>query len=181
MQRFIEEGFEVVNAYFEDTYLCEYAKWDRLKVWDYRRDPYTSFLDSKQVIGGETCAWEGSNYSHYLYALYFALPAFGDRVWDIRYVPEDCKSRISLSRAVLGCDIPDGFDLIKLPKCKYLMFRGEPFAEENFEDAIREIWAAIEKYDPSIIGYVWDTANPRIQLEPIGTRGYVELLPIKEI
>ena len=77
--------------------------------------------------------------------------------------------------------IPDGFDTIKLPKCKYLMFRSEPFAEENFEDAIREIWNAIEKYDPSIIGYAWDKTNPRIQLEPIGTRGYIELLPIKEI
>jgi AraC-like DNA-binding protein len=77
--------------------------------------------------------------------------------------------------------IPDGFDMIRLPRCKYLMFRGEPFEEENFEDAIREIWTAIEKYDPSIIGYAWDTTNPRIQLEPIGARGYIELLPIKEI
>ena len=77
--------------------------------------------------------------------------------------------------------IPDDFDTIKLPQCKYLMFRSEPFAEENFEDAIREIWNAIEKYDPSIIGYAWDKTNPRIQLEPIGTRGYIELLPIKEI
>ncbi len=77
--------------------------------------------------------------------------------------------------------IPDGFDVIKLQKCKYLMFRGEPFAEENFEDAIREVWTAIEKYDPCIVGYDWDKSNPRIQLEPIGTRGYIELLPIKEI
>ena len=77
--------------------------------------------------------------------------------------------------------IPDDFDTIKLPQCKYLMFRSEPFAEENFEDAIGEVWNAIEKYDPSIIGYAWDKTNPRIQLEPIGTRGYIELLPIKEI
>ncbi|MBR4956105.1 MAG: AraC family transcriptional regulator [Clostridia bacterium] len=77
--------------------------------------------------------------------------------------------------------IPDGFELIKLPKCKYLMFRGEPFEEENFEDAISEVCAAIEKYDPSIVGYAWDILNPRIQLEPIGTRGYIELLPVKEL
>ena len=77
--------------------------------------------------------------------------------------------------------IPEGFDVIALPKCKYLMFRGEPFEEENFEDAIKEIWAAIEKYDPSIIGYAWDNANPRIQLEPIGTRGYIELVAVKSI
>jgi predicted transcriptional regulator YdeE len=77
--------------------------------------------------------------------------------------------------------IPDGFDMIRFPKCKYLMFRGELFEEENYENAIGEIWTAIEKYDPSIIGYGWDTTNPRIQLEPIGARGYIELLPIKEI
>ncbi|MBR7140998.1 MAG: AraC family transcriptional regulator, partial [Clostridia bacterium] len=78
-------------------------------------------------------------------------------------------------------EIPEGFDIIELPKCKYLMFQGEPFEEENFEEAIKEIWAAIEKYNPSSIGYTWDKANPRIQLEPIGTRGYIELHPIKSI
>ena len=77
--------------------------------------------------------------------------------------------------------IPDGFDVVELPKCKYLMFRGEPFAEEDFEYAIGEIWSAIEKYDPSLVGYAWDKENPRIQLEPIGARGYIELLPVKEI
>ena len=51
----------------------------------------------------------------------------------------------------------------------------------DFEDAISEVCAAIEKYDPSIVGYAWDILNPRIQLEPIGTRGYIELLPVKEL
>ena len=27
----------------------------------------------------------------------------------------------------------------------------------------------------------WDKENPRIQLEPIGDRGYVELVPVKEL
>ena len=78
-------------------------------------------------------------------------------------------------------EIPEGFDMIELPKCKYLMFQGEPFEEENFEEAIKEICVAIEKYNPSSIGYTWDKANPRIQLEPIGARGYIELHPIKDI
>ena len=75
--------------------------------------------------------------------------------------------------------IPEGFDTIILPECKYLMFQGEPFKEEDFEEAIYEVMNAEKKYDPSIIGYQWDEDNPRIQLEPIGTRGYIELLPIK--
>ena len=78
-------------------------------------------------------------------------------------------------------EIPDGFDVIELPKCKYIMFQGEPFAEENFCEAIEQVWNAIKKYNPKTIGYEWDETNPRIQLEPIGTRGYIELHPIKSI
>lgn len=76
-------------------------------------------------------------------------------------------------------EIPDGFDVIELQKCKYIMFQGEPFEEENFGEAIQQIWDAARKYDPQSIGYVWDDSNPRIQLEPIGTRGYIELHPVK--
>lgn len=76
-------------------------------------------------------------------------------------------------------EVPEGFDVIELPAAKYLMFQGEPFAEEDYCDAIEAVTESIRKYNPSIIGYDWDNANPRIQLEPIGTRGYIELLPIK--
>lgn len=75
--------------------------------------------------------------------------------------------------------IPDGFDVITLPAASYIMFQGEPFAEEDFGAAIEELQTAIKKYDPSLLGYKWDKENPRIQLEPIGSRGYIELLPIK--
>ena len=78
-------------------------------------------------------------------------------------------------------EVPDGFDVIELPKCKYIMFQGEPFEEENFEEAILQMWDAIKKYNLETIGYCWDTSNPRIQLEPIGTRGYIELHPVKSV
>ena len=75
---------------------------------------------------------------------------------------------------------PDGFDTIDLPAAKYLLFKGEPFSEENFEQAITEVQTAIQKYDPSVVGLARDSSNPRIQLEPIGTRGYMELIPVKQ-
>ena len=89
---------------------------------------------------------------------------------------------------VQGCEVdlnydgivPEGFEIIKLPAADYLMFQGEPFEEEDYEKAIQEIWDAEHKYDPAIIGYRWDDSNPRIQLEPIGTRGYIELVPVKK-
>ena len=78
-------------------------------------------------------------------------------------------------------EIPEGFDVIDLPASTYLLFRGEPFAEENYEAAIGEIWDAEKKYDPGFIGYKWDDTNPRIQLEPRGERGYMELVPVVKI
>lgn len=76
--------------------------------------------------------------------------------------------------------IPEGFDVIALPESKYIMFQGEKFKEEDFEEAIGNLWEAIKKYDPSIIGYKFTDELPRIQLEPIGERGYIELLPVEE-
>lgn len=76
--------------------------------------------------------------------------------------------------------VPDGFNVITLPAAKYLMFQGEPFQEEDYCEAIKQVQTAIKKYDPSVIGYHWDKETPRIQLEPIGTRGYIELLAIKK-
>lgn len=76
--------------------------------------------------------------------------------------------------------VPDGFDVITLPAADYLMFQGEPFKEENFSDAITAVQQAIDKYDPTVIGYCWDDSNPRIQLEPRGERGYIELRAVKK-
>lgn len=82
----------------------------------------------------------------------------------------------------VACDydgiIPEGFDVIELPEGQYLMFQGEPFLEEDFEEAIGALWKAIDHYNPEPLGYVWDQDNPRIQLEPVGSRGYIELKPI---
>lgn len=76
--------------------------------------------------------------------------------------------------------VPAGFDVITLPEAAYLELRGEPFEEEHFEDAIGEIWKAEEKLNLESMGYRKDDENPKIQLEPIGSRGYIELIPVKK-
>ena len=78
-------------------------------------------------------------------------------------------------------NIPDGFDVIDLPEAEYLMFQGEPFCEEDYCEAINAVQHSMNKYDPSVIGYKWDDANPRIQLEPRGERGYIELRAVKKV
>ena len=39
----------------------------------------------------------------------------------------------------------------------------------------------MDDYDPTVIGYQWDDENPRIQLEPRGERGYIELRAVRSI
>lgn len=75
--------------------------------------------------------------------------------------------------------VPEGFDVITLPAAEYLAFQGEPFREEDYGEAILAVEAAMDRYDPTVIGYQWDDENPRIQLEPRGERGYIELRAVR--
>lgn len=78
--------------------------------------------------------------------------------------------------------IPEGYDLIDLQPCKMMVFQGEPFDDENFEEAIGEIWEVMKKYNPNIYGFEWaDDEAPRFQLSPQGYRGYIEARPVKAI
>lgn len=77
--------------------------------------------------------------------------------------------------------IPQGFDLISLPEAEYLVFQGEPFREEEYAQAILAVEQAMDRYDPTLIGYRWDDGEPRIQLEPKGERGYIELRAVRPL
>lgn len=77
--------------------------------------------------------------------------------------------------------VPDGFDIISLPESEYIMFQGEPFNEEDYMNAIDAVEQSMNNYNPEIIGYTADSENPRIQLEPIGKRGYIELMAVKRL
>ena len=61
------------------------------------------------------------------------------------------------------------------------MFQGQPFREEDYCEAIQTVQQAMDGYDPGVIGYRWDDGNPRIQLEPRGERGYIELRAVRKI
>ncbi|NCA92519.1 AraC family transcriptional regulator [bacterium] len=77
--------------------------------------------------------------------------------------------------------IPESFDIINLTPCKYLIFQGEPYDDENYQEAIGAFWNNIENFNPQVYGYAWDDEiAPKIQLAPMGWRGYIEGRPIKE-
>lgn len=79
-------------------------------------------------------------------------------------------------------EIPEGFDIIDLPPCKMMVFQGEPYDDEKFEDAISELWKEMKTYNPEIYGFVWaDEDGPRFQLVPMGYRGYIEARPVRQL
>ncbi len=78
--------------------------------------------------------------------------------------------------------IPEGFDIIELPSCLMMVFQGQQFKDEEFEQAITSLWDVIKEYRPETYGFAWDDdAGPRFQLEPVGYRGYIEGRPVKRI
>jgi len=78
--------------------------------------------------------------------------------------------------------IPDGFEIIELPPCKMMVFQGQPFQDEDFEQAITDLWELMKTYNPTLYGFQWaDEEAPRFQLAPMGYRGYIEARPVKQI
>lgn len=79
-------------------------------------------------------------------------------------------------------DIPEGFDVINLKSCSMLVFQGEPYDDEKFEEAVGICMERIGKYIPEVYGYQYaDELAPRMQLAPMGWRGYIEMRPVKNI
>ena len=79
-------------------------------------------------------------------------------------------------------EIPEGFEIIDLQPCKMMVFQGEPYEDEKFEEAIEELWDVMGKYNQQTYGFEWaDEEAPRFQLEPQGYRGYIEARPVKQL
>ncbi|NLN83066.1 MAG: helix-turn-helix transcriptional regulator [Firmicutes bacterium] len=78
--------------------------------------------------------------------------------------------------------IPEGYDVIDLELCKFIVFQGEPYKDENYREAVGICMDRIKKFNPEVYGYEYAPAlAPRMQLKPEGWRGYIELLPVVEI
>lgn len=78
--------------------------------------------------------------------------------------------------------IPAGFDVIDLPPCTLIVFQGETYDDEHFQDAVGRCMIQIEKFDPEVYGYQYaEDLAPRMQLAPMGWRGYIEMRPVKRM
>jgi AraC family transcriptional regulator len=78
--------------------------------------------------------------------------------------------------------VPAGFEIVDMPACRMMVFQSEPYNDEDFEKEIDKVWEKIRIFKPGIYGYEWaDEEAPRIQLEPLGYRGYIEARPVRAV
>ena len=78
--------------------------------------------------------------------------------------------------------VPDGCELIDLPPCKMMVFQGQPYDDDKYEQAIHELWDVMKDYNPELYGFTWaDDDGPRFQLAPMGYRGYIEARPVRQL
>lgn len=78
--------------------------------------------------------------------------------------------------------LPEGFEMITLPACMMMIFQGQPYDDNNFQQAIGDLWDSIRNYKPEIYGFRWaDEDGPRFQLAPQGYRGYIEGRPVRPL
>lgn len=78
--------------------------------------------------------------------------------------------------------VPEGFDMIDLAPCKYLVFQGEPYDDEFFEKFVGACMQRIQSFNPEVYGYQYaPELGPKMQLEPQGWRGYIEMYPVEKM
>jgi AraC-like DNA-binding protein len=78
--------------------------------------------------------------------------------------------------------VPAGYEIIDLKPCKMMIFQGQPYNDDDFQEAIGDLWTVMKTYNPELYGFAWaDEDAPRFQLEPLGYRGYIEGRPVREL
>jgi hypothetical protein len=159
LDRFLEEGFDVVNSYVHAAYVRGWISEEYMLGWAPKRRPSVPESRETQVRGGELLAWEPSDEEtrdYFERALPSAIPIFADRLWNPAVVDDrDAFSR-TVTRHALGPYVPDGFDVYRelggmlLPTNWKRSGQGPPadanrsLADRRPEAAAREYASAIE-------------------------------------
>ena len=145
MQRFLDEGFTVINADFPNTYIDrpEYLHWSKLRTWNLTADPAEAGALADRVIGAETCAWDV--HRHYDFSLYTTVPAFADRTYHIAPVTDDTEFGVALTRLALGASVPKGFDMFADIFCDFILGDNDCniFKESADKDAFGQLLSSL--------------------------------------
>ena len=79
MQRFLDEGFNVINANFPDTYIDLYVDYGKLKDWDLKCTPASDVNTPGKILGADVCAWDV--HSHYAHSIPVSIALFAEKLW----------------------------------------------------------------------------------------------------
>lgn len=77
--------------------------------------------------------------------------------------------------------IPEDCEIITLPETLMMIFQGEPYDDNFFEEEVGQVMDFVRKYNPEVYGYVYDDEGYRFQYEPQGYRGYIEGRTVRKI
>ncbi len=103
MQGFIDQGFQVINSYFPETYMCDFIKEDALRNWHPTANPVVEKGTERSVIGSEVCAWGVHN--HFDYSTLAILCYFSDRVWNDEPMEESEEIDAAFVRQTVSHDL----------------------------------------------------------------------------
>ncbi len=117
MQRFLEEGFEVFNSDYPETYIesDKYKNNDEsIFIWHPTATPPHDEARNGQIIGGEPCVWGDRwlpHFAHFEWSIPASVFMYGDRLWN-RSVCEDRHAfGLAATRFLFGIDMPRYLDL----------------------------------------------------------------------
>lgn len=117
MERFLEEGFEVFNSYYPETYIeAEFYENndDTIRIWTPLTKPEHDSKYDKQILGGEPCAWGSPELTaHFMWTLPSSIMLYGDRLWNYSVNEDNESFGIAAARLQLGIETPDGFNLFQ--------------------------------------------------------------------
>ena len=107
MEKFLEQGFRVVNSHYPYAYTDQnhYLSPEKMKTWSYRKAPDQSTLQTDRLLGGECCAWMMGDYESYPFLGYVIPPVlaiFGDKLWDTRDREHTEEYRQTLAEYLFG-------------------------------------------------------------------------------
>jgi len=114
-ERFLEEGFEVVNCHFVETYVERNRLTDeQLSKWTPHNVPEHDPKYNRQILGGGPCAWDDPITSgHFEWSLPSSIMLFGDRLWNAAEYGYDSEYGRACSRWMFGIKTPADFNMFE--------------------------------------------------------------------
>lgn len=157
MEKFLEQGYKVVNSSYPDAYFSNknYASSKSLSDWLPTKRPETDEKYHDLILGGEGCAWEYGNeerYRFYRFTLPSPMGLMADRLWNGTYHEYDKEYESALTKAILGVRCKPDFNIFELLGTIMLDAKTTELGVlENIKATVEELKEAIMSMIPTMV------------------------------